>query len=60
MHNEKSFDDILHCYDFYRTYFIFHMANLLNNSTVMNMGNVLLLFNIYTFYAMILFTFLNG
>ena len=35
------------------------MANLLNNSVVMDMGNVFLLFNIYTFHAMILFTFLN-
>ena len=35
------------------------MANLLNNNMVMDMGNVFLLFNIYTFHAMILFTFLN-
>ena len=35
------------------------MANLLNNSMVMDMGDVFLLFNIYSFHAMILFTFLN-
>ena len=35
------------------------MANLLNNSMVMDMGNVFLLFNINTFHAVILFTFLN-
>ena len=36
------------------------MANLLNNNMVMDMGNVFLLFNINTFHAMILFTFLNS
>ena len=36
------------------------MANVLNNSMVMDMGNVFLLFNIYTFHVMILLTFLNG
>ena len=35
------------------------MANLLNNSMVMEMGNIFLSFSIYTFHAMILFTFLN-
>ena len=31
MHTEKSFADILNCCDIYRTDFIFHMANLMNN-----------------------------
>ena len=57
---KKAFADILNCCDIYRTYFIFHMANLLNNSMVMDMRNVFLLFNIYTSHAMVLFTFLNG
>ena len=36
------------------------MANLLSNSMAVDMENVFLLFNIYTFHAMILFAFLNG
>ena len=36
---KKVFGDILNYCDIYRTYFIFHMANLLNNSMVMDMGN---------------------
>ena len=42
MHNEKVFADILNYFDIYRTNFIFHMANLLNNSMVMDMRNVFL------------------
>ena len=56
---KKVFTDISNCCDIYRTYFIFHMANSLNNIMVMDMGNAFLLFNIYTFHAMILFRFLN-
>ena len=49
MHTEKVFADILNCFDIYRTYIIFHMANLLNNN---GMGMI--------FHAGILLTFLNG
>ena len=40
MHTEEKFADVLNRCDIYRTYFIFQMANLLNNSMVMDMGNV--------------------
>ena len=45
---KKVFADILNSCDIYRMFFIVHMANLLNNGMVMDMGNVFfLLFNIY-------------
>ena len=34
MHTEKGFADVLNCWDIYRTYFICHMANLLNGSSM--------------------------
>ena len=38
MHTEKKIlADFLNCCDIYRTYVIFHMTNLLNNSMVMDM-----------------------
>ena len=39
MHPEKAFADILICCCICCIYFIFHMANLLNNNIVMDMGN---------------------
>ena len=59
MHIEKVFGDNLNCWDIYLTHTIFQMTNLLNNSMVLGMRNVLLL-KVYTFHAMILFIFWNG
>ena len=50
MHTENFFADTLNFCNIYRTYFIFHMADLLNNGMVMDMGHVFLSFNIYTFH----------
>ena len=47
---KKVFADILNSCDIYRMFFIVHMANLLNNGMVMDMGNVFFCYSIYIYF----------